>query len=206
MPHGWQTIFGGEIDAFLLKAAGMETFGNLQVTLTPAEVVVAGAQWRRVSTSTWMNSGDTEMGVPAGYCDIEFKEVPGWAQPLKHTVWVPADLTTTDTGIYTVITTEVSWSTYLGGTNIDKGQGIAVDDTGACYVTGTTKTSGWVSGGWDTTHNGNEDAYVVKLNSAGAQLWSTYLGGGGNDYGYGRAGLEWRLLCIGQHFFQRLGQ
>ena len=92
------------------------------------------------------------------------------------------------------ITTEVCWSTYLGGTNIDKGQGIAVDDTGACYVTGTTKTSGWVSGGWDTTHNGNEDAYVVKLNSAGAHLWSTYLGGGGNDYGYGIA-LDWNGDC-----------
>ena len=74
------------------------------------------------------------------------------------------------------------WSTYLGGTDKDQGRGITVDGSGACYVTGATQSSDWVSGGWDTTRSGT-DAYVVQLNSAGTHQWSTYAGGTSTDYG-----------------------
>ena len=75
------------------------------------------------------------------------------------------------------------WSTYLGGTDRDYGSGIAVDGSGNPMVTGETCSSGWTSGGFDTSHNGGVDAFVAKLSSAGAHLWSTYLGGPGDDYG-----------------------
>jgi len=81
------------------------------------------------------------------------------------------------------------WSTYLGGTDWDYGYGIAVDSSGNACVTGQTASSGWVSGGWDTSYNGGiyGDGYVVKLDTAGAHLWSTYLGGTDNDAGQGIA-------------------
>jgi hypothetical protein len=55
------------------------------------------------------------------------------------------------------------WSTYLGGSDTDSGWGIAVDASGAVYVTGDTLSSGWTSGGFDTTHNGSTDAFVAKI-------------------------------------------
>jgi|GEM_PF-1427494 len=77
------------------------------------------------------------------------------------------------------------WSSYLGGEDTDDGRGIAVDSSGACYVTGSTNSHGWVSGGWDTTHLGiYDEGFVVKLNSTGGHEWSTYLGGLNADYGY----------------------
>ncbi len=79
------------------------------------------------------------------------------------------------------------WSTYLGGSDYDAGWGIAVDSAGNVLVTGNTRSSGWVSGGFDTSHNGPYDAFVAKLSPSGAHLWSTYLGGSNQDSGYGIA-------------------
>jgi len=75
------------------------------------------------------------------------------------------------------------WSTYLGGSDMDAGNGIAVDTSGNVYVTGETVSSGWVSGGYDTTFNGAWDGFVAKLNSSGQVVWSTYLGGPEGDDG-----------------------
>ena len=60
------------------------------------------------------------------------------------------------------------------------GVGIAVDASGDVFVAGETTSAGWVSGGFDTSHNGYDDAFVVKLSSSGGHLWSTCLGG--SDY------------------------
>ena len=80
------------------------------------------------------------------------------------------------------------WSTYLGGTSSDSGEGIAVDGSGSLIVTGSTYSPGWTSGGFDTSYNGGYgDAFVAKLSSAGAHLWSTYLGGESVDHGLGIA-------------------
>ncbi|MCY2953528.1 MAG: SBBP repeat-containing protein, partial [Planctomycetota bacterium] len=79
------------------------------------------------------------------------------------------------------------WSTYLGGSNWDYGLGIAVDGSGNVLVTGETSSAGWTSGGFDTSYNGDQDAFVGKLSPSGGHLWSTYLGGSGDDWGHGVA-------------------
>lgn len=80
------------------------------------------------------------------------------------------------------------WSTYLGGTNVDNGFDIDVDSSGECLITGQTASSGWVSGGWQTTYlGGNLDGFVVKLNTNGGHVWSTYLGGNDEDHSMGIA-------------------
>ncbi|GAH79476.1 unnamed protein product, partial [marine sediment metagenome] len=83
-----------------------------------------------------------------------------------------------------VIDPDLSWSTYLGGSSDDRGWGIAADGAGDVYVTGETKSAGWASGGFDTSHDGDWDAFVARLSSAGGHLWSTYLGGSSNDFGF----------------------
>ena len=92
-----------------------------------------------------------------------------------------------DTDTELIIDPLLAWSTYLGGTAYDYGYGIAVDGSGNVLLAGATGSSGWISGGFDTSRDGDFDAFVAKLSSAGAHLWSTYLGGTGDDYGYGIA-------------------
>ena len=89
--------------------------------------------------------------------------------------------------------TALVYATYLGGSGIDVGRGIAVDQAGQAYVTGVIRsTSGFpgiTGSSIQSTHAGGvEDAFVTKLNAAGTQLlYSTYLGGSGDDYGSGIA-------------------
>ncbi|MEK5037561.1 SBBP repeat-containing protein [Sporosarcina sp. FSL K6-3457] len=79
------------------------------------------------------------------------------------------------------------YSTYLGGTDLDQGLGIAVDNAGNVYVTGATQSADFptTTCAFDTTFNGVIDAFVTKLNPAGtALLYSTYLGGSDFNQGY----------------------
>jgi Beta-propeller repeat len=93
-----------------------------------------------------------------------------------------------------VIDPGVVYSTYLGGSSDDYGQGIAVDSSGNAYVTGYTNSTKFptTSGAFQTTcgcvDNYYFDAFVTKLNPSGSALvYSTYLGGSGWDFGYGIA-------------------
>jgi hypothetical protein len=77
------------------------------------------------------------------------------------------------------------YSTFLGGNSgFTLGTGIAVDTSGNAYITGYVETADFpvTVNAFDTTFNGNEDVFVTKLNPTGtALLYSTYLGGGGDD-------------------------
>jgi hypothetical protein len=78
------------------------------------------------------------------------------------------------------------YSTYLGGGRADEGLGIAVDSTGAAYVTGSTNSPDFptTSGAFQSTRSGPRDAFVTKLNASGTALvYSTHLGGSEHDGG-----------------------
>lgn len=91
--------------------------------------------------------------------------------------------------------TDLLYSTFLGGSGSDEGTGIAVDGSGNIYVTGSTSDAGTdlptTAGAFDTSHNGDDDAFVAKIVPAGAGTadlaYSTYLGGSGRDVGRGIA-------------------
>jgi hypothetical protein len=84
----------------------------------------------------------------------------------------------------------VLYSTYLGGAGPDSGAGIAVDGEGNAYVTGTTGSSDFptVNPLQPTFSGGRSDAFVTELNPTGSALvYSTYLGGKGDDSASGIA-------------------
>ena len=87
----------------------------------------------------------------------------------------------------------LAYSTYLGGSSVDTGNGIAVDPQGTAYVTGRTASTNFptTTGAFDTSWNGGfDDAFVTKLNPAGSSLdYSTYLGGStrSDEFGLGIA-------------------
>ena len=79
------------------------------------------------------------------------------------------------------------YSTFIGGTQDDYGQSIAIDDNGNAYVTGYTS----YEGGFPVTDNaydrllaGEYDVFISKLGPGGKNLiYSTYLGGKHDDFG-----------------------
>jgi len=82
------------------------------------------------------------------------------------------------------------YSSFLGGSVIDAGDGIVVDSSDNAYVTGVTESSNFptTSGAFQTTYGGSTDAFVTKVNPAGSALvYSTYLGGSAFDTGAGIA-------------------
>jgi beta-propeller repeat-containing protein len=77
------------------------------------------------------------------------------------------------------------YSTYLGGSEGDQANAIAVDADGNAYVTGSTLSARFpVSQPLQRDLSGYFDVFVAKLNPSGnALLYSTYLGGSGDDQG-----------------------
>ena len=70
------------------------------------------------------------------------------------------------------------YSTYLGGSESDFAQDIAVDATGSAYVTGFTGSADFPTQNTLHPYRGNTDAFVTRLNPTGSALvYSTYLGG-----------------------------
>jgi cysteine-rich repeat protein len=82
--------------------------------------------------------------------------------------------------------TALAYSTYLGGALVDAGAAVAVDEQGAAYVAGTTRSPDFPTlNAVQASHAGNGDAFAVKLSAQGLVEYSTYLGGGGADRGAG---------------------
>jgi hypothetical protein len=86
------------------------------------------------------------------------------------------------------------YSTYLGGNYSDYGYGIALDAARNVYVTGTTESTNFptTSGAFQTVCNDGSncgpysgDVFLSKIDPSGSALvYSTYLGGNGDDVGY----------------------
>jgi hypothetical protein len=81
------------------------------------------------------------------------------------------------------------YSTYLGGGDSDIGCSIALDSSGYTYVTGYISSTDFptLNQYMSDPGDGNKDGFVTKLDTtqsgAFSLLYSTYLGGGDNDYG-----------------------
>ena len=76
------------------------------------------------------------------------------------------------------------WLKYIGGDDSDEAFSIKAYASGVVFC-GSTQSTGWVSGGYDTVIGGSRDGYAAKMTTAGAMTWSTYLGGSSNDEALG---------------------
>ena len=84
---------------------------------------------------------------------------------------------------------DLLYSTFLGGSDVERGQGIAVDAAGRIYVSGYTESPNFptTAGAYDTTCgtdgncNSRSDAFVSRIDPAGHGsadlLYSTFVGG-----------------------------
>ena len=88
----------------------------------------------------------------------------------------------------------IGYSAVFGGTNFggDVGYGVTVDPSGNVFVVGASTSTNFPAintpGLLGTTNAGGSDVFVIVFTSnAAGVLYSGYLGGSGNDYGYGIA-------------------
>ena len=76
--------------------------------------------------------------------------------------------------------TALVYSTLYSGSGVDSALGLTVDSSSAPVVVGNTSSANFpvTAGAYDTTYNGDYDAYVARFDPTGGQLvFATYLGG-----------------------------
>jgi hypothetical protein len=136
-------------------------------------------------------SGDTYITGETN--SLDFPTTSGVVQPADHSSTVKGKPSATTDVFVTKLNatgTGLVYSTYLGGSDMDVGDGIAVDSAGNAYVTGKTYSMDFpTKNAFQPTKanlakhpTSNLDAFVFKLNATGsALLYSSYLGGTGNE-------------------------
>jgi len=174
-PGAFDTSFGGATDAFVAKLA---------------------ANGASRAYSSYLGGGDLDQGSGIAVDAVGSAYVTG--------ATFSADFPTTagafDTslgGINDAFVTKVAasgaslaYSAYLGGSDDEGEDAIAVDAAGGAYITGDTSSVDFPTtpGAPDTSYNGGVDALVTKVAASGASLvYSTYLGGSDPDSGLGIA-------------------
>jgi hypothetical protein len=143
--------------------------------------------------STYLGGNSNDVGHDIAVDASGNAYIAGFTSSTNFPTTLGAFQTTYGGGIVNAFVTKLNptgsalaYSTYLG-TSENYGYGIAVDASGNAYVAGLTSSTNFPTtlGTFQTTNGGGRDAFVTKLNPAGSALvYSTYLGGSLQDYGY----------------------
>ena len=195
-PGALQTEFGGgiEFDAFITKFHPMDN-GQRQASgqgdsMGEASVVFSTYLGRSLRDSGLGIAADSEGNayVTGETISADFNATAGGFQPSKGSGEFFEDAFVAKinpTG------TALIYFTYLGGSNRDMGKSIAVDPSGNAYVSGDTRSSDFPLRNPIQAAIGSGfffNAFVAKLNPTGSALvYSTYLGGRGQDQSAGIA-------------------
>jgi len=165
----YSTLIGGSRDDYPNGGIAVDSSGNVYVTGT-------------TYSSDFRTTADAFQPIDGGFVPLPPRNrvADGFVIKLK------------DDG-------SVMYSTYLGGLADDAGAGIAVDSLRNIYITGSAGADSRITGPsnfsltqnafkWtindDPASDGSmKDTFLMKLNPAGAILFSTYLGGSGEDAG-----------------------
>jgi uncharacterized protein (TIGR03437 family) len=162
----------------------------------PKQIKLAfdGAERMRIESD-----GDLALGTAAGevrqHRPVIYQETNGDKRPvdgryvLLDQNEVGFEIGEYDAGRPLVIDPVLSYATYLGGGANDFIYAVRVDAAGAIYVAGATLSADFpVANALQPTYGGASsgisffgDAFVTKLNPAGALVYSTFLGGSGSD-------------------------
>nr|MDJ0518379.1 SBBP repeat-containing protein [Trichodesmium sp. MO_231.B1] len=84
----------------------------------------------------------------------------------------------------------LEFSDLLGGSNLEEGTGITIDNQGNTYITGNTNSIDFpiTANAVQNSFGGNDefgrgDAFVAKYSPDGTLIYATYIGGSGQDFG-----------------------
>lgn len=181
-----QTSIGGETNQF--------------IPIRPFDAFVAklNSTGSALLYSTYLGGEDVDEGTGIAVDPVGNAYVAGFTGSTNFFAAVTnfpgaARLQMTNAGVYDAFVTKLSpdgrsalYSTFVGGANTDIANDIAVDDAGNAYLTGFT-----TSADFPTTNAlqyilyGRTNVFVSKIDASGSNfVYSSYLGGTGNDIGY----------------------
>ena len=169
----YQSTLGGDSDAFVTK---LSATGSILLY------------------STYLGRSGTEVGSGIVVDTFGNAYVTGYTNsanfplqnPFQPTFGGGSDVFVTK---FSATGSTLLYSTYLGGNSTDVSWGITVDASGNAYVTGYTYSTNFPrQNPFQPTFGGDVDAFATKFSATGSTLlYSTYLGGSGDEYGSGIA-------------------
>lgn len=187
-PGAFQTTFGGgSVDAFIAK---LNPSGSAFVYST-----YLGGLGSEIAFGIALDASN-QAYVTGGTGSANFPTTPGAFQRTYGGGFLDMYVTKLNSAGSALI-----YSTYIGGSgnlvNGDLARSIAIDSAGNAHVAGeTTSVDFPTANPFQLFRGGGDDAVVLKLNSTGSALiYSTYLGGTGQDRAHGIA-----LDCAGNAY------
>jgi hypothetical protein len=163
-------------------------FSTVLAGATDAFVVKLNASGTELLYSTFIGGADEEFEIVGLAIDAAGSAyITGSSKSKDYPTTPGAFQTTHGGGTVDAVVTKLSpsgsaleYSTFLGGTGLEGGQIIALDDSGNAYLTGFTGSQNFpvTPGAFQQTYAGGAEAFVTKLAADGGSLvYSTYLGG-----------------------------
>jgi len=157
-------------------------------------MIVRGAQRLSINSRgdlvVGMTNGDVEFHKPVAYQEVKGARqeiASGFVLGRAHEIRF--QLGEYDSSRELVIDPVLTYSTLMGGNYNDGGVGIAADSAGNAYIHGEAQSTNFPTsaGAFQPGPVGSEGTFVMKLNTSGGLVYSTYLGGSGTDFAYGIA-------------------
>lgn len=153
--------------------------GDLHITLRAIDGQIVGTTLVEQAPTAWQDIDGERLVVAARFI-LDAQQHIGFK------------LEKYDTDHPLILDPQLLYSTYLGGSGDDWGDRIAIDSSLNIYVSGHTSSMNnfpVTLGAYQYTFSvgGSNDSFVTKINSSGVLVFSTFLGGRGDEYAQGLA-------------------
>lgn len=176
-----QTVFGGGSDAFILK------FSNIGDLLWASYLGGSnGEGGLSVFTDT---GGNIYVGGQTSSTDFPLRT---WGSAYNQI----ANAGSNDGFLVRFSSIgALTWSTYYGGSGLDKIVTVRTDIPGnivAVGLSGSTNlpVQAWGAAYYQPSNAGNDDEFILRFDAAGVRTWATYYGGAGIEDNYSGDNLE----------------
>jgi len=192
-PSNPDVAYAGTSSALFFTTSGGATWSTT-LPYPVYSVVVAPSNPSIVYVATWYGSGMTEDGgLSAPVWGIDWQGTGPAGENLSVFAVDPLNAARVygggavgwDSFVSRISAdgSHLEYSTFLGGAGSEWDTDIAVDSSGAAYVTGTTQSTDFpVLNPFQPDAGGLMDVFVAKISEAGALAYSTYLGGWASDW------------------------